>query len=300
LKSALANTKLQLEEKNALIKVMEKDAENMDQQLRELKEIINILNTEKITLENRNRTLVESEAVLADKFSEVVNQLENKQETLAELETLHVKLRAEIQPLVFMKDNLEKKMCAFKDCNKIQSERIQCLENINEELIVECDQLKKNQKDLDEIKSLQQDNWTLKNELLNTEKLKADIAKKLEELKNEYDQLKSKNLVLIDDIENFKLEKNRLKSELEKNKELYTEELNGYRNLLAEERNKKHQVNMELLKTMEELTNQASEQQKLISGVQENKECKYFLLFIRKFLMYILILFIIEISVFDY
>lgn len=275
MKSALANMKLQLEEKNALIQVMEKDAENMDQQLRELKEIINILNTEKITLENHNRTLVESEAVLADKFSEVVNQLENKQETLTELETLHVKLRAEIQPLVFMKDNLEKKMCAFKDCNRIQSERIQCLENINEELIVECDQLKKNQKDLDEIKSLQQDNWTLKNELLNTEKFKADIAEKLEELKNEYDQLKRKNLALIDDIENFKLEKNRLKSELEKNKELYTEELNGYRNLLAEERNKKHQVNMELLKTMEELTYQASEQQNLISGVQENKECKY-------------------------
>lgn len=253
---------------------MEKDAENMEQQLKELKETINILKADKINLENCNRTIAESKAVLADKFNDVVNQLENKQQTLAELETLHVKLRAEIQPLEYMKDNLEKKMSAFKDCNRIQSERIQCLENMNEELIVECDQLKMNQKDLDEIKSLQQDNWTLKSELLNTEKFKVEVAEKLEELKNEYDQLKIKNLALIDDIENLKLEKSHLKNELEKNKELHTEELIGYQNLLAEERNKKHEVNMELLKTIEELTNQASEQQKLISSIQENKECK--------------------------
>ncbi|KAL4107286.1 hypothetical protein QTP88_017654 [Uroleucon formosanum] len=272
LKSALANTKLELEEKNALIKVMEKDTEHMDQQLKELKESIKMLNLEKIALEDHNHTLVENETILTDKLNDALTHLDKKQETLAELETLGVKLRAEIQPLVYMKDILEKKILAIKDCNKIQSERIECLENMNEELLNECDHLKKNQKDLDEIKSLQQDNWTLKNELLNTEKFKVEVAEKLEELKNEYDLLKSKNLALIDDIENLKLDKYRLKNELEKNKELHADELIGYQNLLAEEQNKKHQINMELLKTIEELTIQASEQQQLMSGVQENKE----------------------------
>lgn len=275
MKSSLANTKLELEEKTALIKVMEKDAERMDQQIKELKESIQMLNSKIISLENHNCALVENEMILVDKYNDALTQLENKQGTLAELEKLVVKLKAEIQPIEYMKDNLEKKMSAFKDCNRIQSERIQCLENINNDLIGECEYLKKNQKDLDEIKSLQQDNWTLKNELLNTEKFKIDIAKKFEELKNEYDQLKIKNTALIEDIESLKLDKDRLKSELENNEELYTEELSGYRNLLAEERNKKHHVNMELLKTMEELTNQASEQRKLMCGIEENKECKY-------------------------
>lgn len=275
---------------------MEKDAENMDQQIKELKKNINVLNSDKTTLENHNRSLINSEVALADKLNNVMIQLENKQETLAELETLHVKLRAEIQPLEYMKDNLENKMSAFKDCNRIQSERIQCLENINKELIVECNQLKMNQKNVDEIKSLQQDNWTLKNELLNSEKYKGDIAKKLEELKNECDKLKSKNVALTDDIEHLKLEKNRLKIELDKNKEFHTEELIGYQNLLTEERNKKHQVNMELLKTMEELTNQASEQQKLISDIEENKESEFkyyficFYYYILKNIKYIFIL----------
>jgi len=209
-----------------------------------------------------------------------VTNLDKKQETLAELETLGVKLRAEIQPLVYMKDILEKKITAFKDFNKIQSERIECLENINAELVNECDYLKKNQKDLEEVKSLQQDNWTLKNELLNTEKFKVEVSEKLEELKNEYDALKSKNLALKDDVENLKLDKHRLKNELENNEELHANELVGYQNLLAEEQNKKHQINMELLKTIEELTSQASEQQQLMSGIQENKECKLIIFFI--------------------
>lgn len=275
MKSSLASTKLELEEKTALIKVMEKDAERMDQQLKELKESMQMLNDKIIELENHNCALVENKMILVDKYNDALTQLENKQETLAELEKLVVKLRAEIQPIENMKDNLEKKISAFKDCNRIQSERIQCLENINNDIINECEHLKKNQKDLNEIKSLQQDNWTLKNELLNTEKFKIDIAKSLEELKNEYDQLKIKNAALIEDIENLKLDKDRLKSELKKNEELYTEELIGYQNLLAEERNKKHHVNMELLKTMEELTNQASEQQQFMCGIEENKECKY-------------------------
>lgn len=275
MKSSLANTKLELEEKTALIKVMEKDAERMDQQLKELEESVQMLNVKIIELENHNCALAENETILVDKYNDALTQLENKQETLAELEKLVVKLRAEIQPIENMKDNLEKKMSAFKDCNRIQSERIQCLENINNDIINEYEHLKKNQKDLNEIKSLQQDNWTLKNELLNTEKFKIDIAKSLEELKNEYDQLKMKNVALIEDIENLKLDNDRLKSALKKNEELYTEELIGYQNLLAEERNKKHHVNMELLKKMEELTNQASEQQKFMCGMEENKECKY-------------------------
>ncbi|XP_015379166.1 PREDICTED: putative leucine-rich repeat-containing protein DDB_G0290503 isoform X1 [Diuraphis noxia] len=272
LKSALANTKLELEEKNALIKVMEKDTELMDQQLKELKESIKTLTFEKNALENHNHTLIENETLLTDKLNDALTHLDKKQETLSELETLGVKLRAEIQPLVYMKDVLEKKISAFKDCNKIQSERIDCLENINSELLNECDNLKKNQKDLEEIKSIQQDNWTLKNELLNNEKFKVEVNEKLEKLKNENDVLKSKNLALIDDIENLKLDKYRLKNELEKNEELHADELVGYQNLLAEEQNKKHQINMELLKTIEELTIQASEQHQLMSGIQENKE----------------------------
>lgn len=258
---------------------MEKDTERMDQQLKELKESIKMLNLEKNALEVHNHTLVENETILTDKLNDALTNLDKKQETLAELETLGVKLRAEIQPLVYMKDILEKKISAIKDCNKIQLERIECLENMNEELLKECDHFKKNQKDLEEIKSLQQDNWTLKNELLNTEKFKVEVAEKLEELKNEYDLLKSKNLALIDDIENLKLDKYRLKNELEKNEELHSDELVGYQNLLAEEQNKKHQINMELLKTIEELTSQASEQQQLMSGIQENKECKLIIFF---------------------
>lgn len=272
LKSTLANTKLELEEKNAIIKVMEKDTERMDQQLKELKESIKMLDLEKNALKNHNHILVENETILTDKLNEALSNLDKKQETLAELETLGVKLRAEIQPLVYMKDILEKKISAIKDCNKIQLERIECLENINDELSNECNHLKKNQKDLEEIKSLQQDNWTLKHELLNTEKFKVEVNEKIEELKNEYDVLKSKNLALINDIENLKLDKHRLKNELEKNEELHADELIGYQNLLAEEQNKKHQVNMELLKTIEELTSRASEQQNLMSGIQENKE----------------------------
>jgi chromosome segregation ATPase len=274
LKSALANIKLELEEKNSLIKIMEKDAERMDQQLAEFKEITKILNVEKLALESHNRALIENEMILTEKLNDVVTQLENKQETLNELETLGVKLRAEIQPLEYMKNNLEKKISEFKDCNNIQSEKIKCLEKINEELINERDHLKKNQKDLEELKSLEHDNWTLKNELLNTEKFKVEVAEKLEELKNEYDQLKSNNLTLMDNIKNLKLDKDRLKNELKRNEELHINELNGYRNLLNEEQNKKHQTNMELLKTIGELTNQASEQHQLISGIQENKECK--------------------------
>jgi len=267
---------LELEEKNAIIKVMEKDTERMDQQLKELKESIKKLNLENNALKEHNHTLVENETILTDKLNEALSNLDKKQETLAELETLGVKLRAEIQPLVYMKDILEKKISAIKDCNKIQLERIECLENTNGELLNECNHLKKNQKDLEEIKSLQQDNWTLKHELLNTEKFKVEVNEKIEELINEYDVLKSKNLTLINDIENLKLDKHRLKNELEKNEELHADELIGYQNLLAEEQNKKHQVNMELLKTIEELTSRASEQQILMSGIQENKECKPF------------------------
>uniref|UniRef100_A0A2S2PSP2 Uncharacterized protein n=1 Tax=Schizaphis graminum TaxID=13262 RepID=A0A2S2PSP2_SCHGA len=122
-------------------------------------------------------------------------------------------MRAEIQPLVYMKDNLEKKISAMEDCNKIQLERIECLENINDELLNECNHLKKNQKDLEEVKSLQQHNWTLKHKLLNTEKTKEEVTEKLEELKDENDELKSKNLALIDDFKNLKLDKHRLKNE---------------------------------------------------------------------------------------
>lgn len=275
MKSALENAKLELEEKNALIKVMEKDAECVDQELQQLKKTIEILNSEKNDLENHNRDLLENEIAFADKFNNVVTELEKKQETLTELEALGIKLKAEIKPLEYMKDNLEKKISAFKDCNKIQSERINCLENINKELMYECECLKKNQRHLNEMQSLQQDNWTLKNELLNTEQFKVEVTEQIEKLKSEYDQLKNKNLTLIDDIENLKLEKNRLKNELEKNEELHSEELVGYQNLLYEEQNKKHHVNMELLKTIEELTSQTSEQQKLISSIQEMKECKY-------------------------
>lgn len=253
---------------------MEKDAEQLDQQHKELKENMDVLKKEKVSLEHYIDTLVENKTELANKLNDALTQLEKKQETLAELETLGVKLRAEIQPLEYMKDNLEKKIAAFKDCNKIQSERIECLENINDELKNECDHLKKNQKDLNEIKSLQHDNWTLKNELLCTEKFKVEIAEKLEELKNEYDQLKKENVTLTNDIKKLEFDKNLLKKELEKNEELYTDELIGYQNLLAEEQNKKHQVNMGLLKTIEELTNQASKQQNLMSDVPENDQCK--------------------------
>lgn len=254
---------------------MEKDSERMDKQIEELNEAIKVLNSEKNALENQNCALIDKEAVLADEFNNAVTQLEKKQETLSELETLGIKLRAEIQPLEYMKDYLEKQISAFKDCNKIQSERIECLENINEELMNECDRLKKNQKDLDLIKSLQQDNWTLKNELLNAEKFKVEVAEKLEELKNDYDLLKNKNLILTNDVDNLKLDKNRLKSELEKNQELHNDELIGYQNLLTEEQNKKHQVNMDILKTIEDLTNhQALDQHKFVSDLQENKECK--------------------------
>lgn len=263
---------------------MEKNTEHMDQELKVLKESIKKLNSEKIDLESYNHTLVENETILMDKLNNALSHLDKKQETLAELETLGVKLRAEIEPLVYMKDILEKKISAIKDCNKIQSERIECLENINDELKNECDHLKKNQKNIEEIKSLQQDNWTLKNELLNTEKFKVEVTEKLEVLKTEYDELKSKNLALMDDIENLKLDKYRLKNELEKNDELHADELVGYQNLLAEEQNKKHQVNMELLNTIEELTNQASEQQQLMSGIQENKECKLTIVFFVKLL----------------
>lgn len=280
MKSALVNTKLELEEKNSLIKVMEKDAECVNQQLIDLKETIKMLSLEKTALENHNHALIENEVILTDKLDDLVTQLEKKQETLNELETLGVKLRAEIQPLEYMKNNLEKKISAFKDCNNVQSERIKYLENINDELINKCDQLKKNQKDLEEMHSLRQDNWTLKNELLNTEKFKVDVAEKLDELKDEYDKLKSSNLTLMDNIESLKLDRDRLKNELKSNEELHTEELNGYRNLLAEEQNKKHHTNMELLKTIGELTNQASEQQQLISGIQENKDCKLFSIYI--------------------
>lgn len=255
---------------------MEKDAERMNQQL---KEMIEKLNSENNILKNTNHDLLINETLLVDKINNLVTQLEKKQETLMELETLGVKLRAEIQPLEYMKDNLEKKISAFKDCNRIQTERLEYLENINKELINECDYLKNNQRDLNEIKSLQQDNWTLKNELLNAEKFKVEMVEKLENLKNEYDQLKNKNLALIDDIENLKLDKYRLKSELDKNEELHMNELIGYRNLLAEEQNKKHQVNMELLKTIEELSNQTSNQCKLMTGIQENKDCKLTLVF---------------------
>lgn len=280
MKSALANTKLELEEKTSLIEVMEKNSKCLDQQLIELKETIQIINSEKIALENHNQALLKNESNLVDKFNAVVIQLEKKQETLIELETLGVKLKAEIQPLEYMKDYLEKKMSAFKECNKIQSERIECLENINKELQNECNRLKKNQTNLDEIKSLQQDNLILKNELLNTEKFKLEVAEKLEELKNEYDLVKSKNLNLINDIEKLNTDKDRLKRELEKTEELHTEELCGYQQLLAEEQNKKHQANMELLKAFEELTNHASsEQEKLISDIQENTECKLILHF---------------------
>lgn len=266
---------------------MEKDAEHMEQQLKELKDTIETLNLEKKDLENNNRALVENEAVLLDKLNNAIIQLEKKQETLAELETLGIKLRAEIQPLEYMKDNLEKKISAFKDCNKIQLEKIECLENVNEELQNECNLLKKNQIDLNDIKSLQQDNWTLKNELLNTEKFKLEVAEKLEELKNEYDQLKNKNMDLMHDIENLKLDRDRLKRELEKNIELHRDELIGYQNLLAEEQDNKYHVNMKLLKTIEELTNQVSEQEKLMSSLQENKECKLFSMFIL-FMKYII------------
>lgn len=274
MKLALANAKLELEEKNALIKVMEKDAERMDQELKQLKETIKVLNLEKNDLENQNHILVENEIVLAEKFENIVTQLEKKQETLTELEALGVKLRAEIQPLEFMKDNLEKKISAFKDCNKIQSERIVCLENINKELVDECEYLKKNLVDVNEIKSLQHDNWTLKKELINIEKFKVEVTEKMKKLKNEYDLLKSKNLALADDIENLKLDKNRLKSEIEKNEELHSIEIKEYKNLLTEEQNKKHCINMDILKTIEELTNQTSEQQTLMSSIIENKECK--------------------------
>lgn len=253
---------------------MEKDAEQLDQQHKELKENMDVMKKEKVSLEHYIDTLVENKTELANKLNDALTQLEKKQETLAELETLGVKLRAEIQPLEYMKDNLEKKIAAFKDCNKIQSERIECLENINDELKNECDHLKKNQKDLNEIKSLQYDNWTLKNELLCTEKFKVEIAEKLEELKNEYDQLKKENVTLTNNIKKLEFDKNLLKKELEKNEELYTDELIGYQNLLAEEQNKKHQVNMGLLKTIEELTNQASKQQNLMSDVPENDQCK--------------------------
>lgn len=275
MKSAFAHAKLELEEKTALINVMEKDTERMEKQIEELKETIKVLNSEKNALENQNCALIDKEAVLAEEFNNAVTQLEKKQETLSELETLGIKLRAEIQPLEYMKDYLEKQISAFKDCNKIQLERIECLENINEELMSECDRLKRNEKDLDLIKSLQQDNWTLKNELLNAEKFKAEVAEELDELKNEYDQLKNKNLLLTNDVDNLKLDKNRLKSELEKNQELHNDELIGYQNLLTEEQNKKHKVNMEMLKTIEELTNhQVLDQQKFVSGLPENKECK--------------------------
>lgn len=291
MKSALANIKLELEEKNSLIKVMEKDAERMDQQLVELKETIKVLNLEKTTLENQNHVLTENEMILSEKFNDVVTQLEKKQETLNELETLGIKLRAEIQPLEYMKNNLEKKISAFKDFHNVQSERIKCLENMNEKLNEECDRLKNNQKHLEEIQSLQQDNWTLKNELLGTEKFKVEVAEKLEQLKNEYDQLKSNNLTLMDNIENLKLDKDRLKNELKRNEELHIEELNGYRNLLAEEQNKKHLTNMDLLKTIGELTNQTSEQHQLISGIQENKECMLIIVVCKVNEWYIIILY---------
>lgn len=59
----------------------------------------------KTALVNRNSALVENENEFDDKFNDVVNQLEQEQETLAGLETQCVRLRAESQPLEYLKDN---------------------------------------------------------------------------------------------------------------------------------------------------------------------------------------------------
>ncbi|XP_050438776.1 putative leucine-rich repeat-containing protein DDB_G0290503 isoform X2 [Adelges cooleyi] len=272
LKLTLANTKLELENRNALIKIMEKDSEAMETQVKTLEENVQLLRVENSSLEERLSKLIENENLLTDKLNDALSEIEKKQITLKELETLGVKLRAEIQPLEFMKDNLEKKLASFKDCNKKQTEKIKFLENVNEELVYECNRLKDDQMKL--LKSLQHDNSTLKRELLQTEKFKMEVGEQIEELKNEYERLKSENVALREDIDNLMVDKSRLKHELAKMEELHAAELKGCRDLLADEQEQKHKTNMNLLRTIEELTNQATEHKYLLSSLEQNKDCE--------------------------
>lgn len=253
------------EEKVALFKVMENNAEHIKlQEFKELQEINEMLNLEKTYLESDYRALEKNQATLVEKFNSVVTQLEKKQETIAELKTLELKLIAEIHPLQCIKDNLEKKLSTFIDCNKAQLKRIECLEMINDELKNERDRfLEINQNNLDEIKYLQPENRTLKKELLNIEKYKSELK-----------ELNDKNCILLDDIDNLKSYNDRLKSELKNNFDLRRDELIRYQHLLAEERDKKHHMDTELLKTVKDLQLQVSKQQKCMCNKQDNKECK--------------------------
>lgn len=249
---------------------MEVNAEHMDRELKKLKEINEMLNLEKECLENENRVLQKNEAVFVDRLNNVVIQLEKKQETITKLETLGQKLRSEIQPLQCIKDNLEKKLSTYIDCNQTQLERIECLKMINEELKNERGRfLEIYQNNLDEIKSLQREVGALKNELFNFEKFKSEV-----------EELKNKNVVLLKDIDNLKLDEERLKSKLEKNLDFRRDELISYKNMLAKEREKNSHIDIELSKTVKKLQLQVSEQQKQTCSEEENKKCKYLMIFV--------------------
>lgn len=254
--------------------MIENDAEHTEQESKELKKTNEILNLEKKYLENENRVLVKNEAVFVDRLNNVVKQLEKKQETITKLETLGKKLRAEIQPLQCIKDNLEKKLSTYIDYNQTQLEKIECLNVINAELKTERDRiLEVNQNNLDEIKTLQRDERALKKELLSIDKFKSDV-----------EELKNKNVVLLEDIDNLKFDKERLKSEFDKNLDLRRDELIRYQNMLAEERSKNRLIDIEHSKTVQELQSQVLEQQKRSCSKQENKERKYIMIFLLCFL----------------
>ncbi|XP_050547885.1 A-kinase anchor protein 9-like [Daktulosphaira vitifoliae] len=141
---------MELEKKNAVIKEMEIDTKIKENQIRTLKKDTKLLYKEKTSLEKHIESLKGNENLLDNKLSNALSDIEKKQETVKELETVGVQLRAEIQPLEYMKKSLEKKLGSFKECNKIQSKKIKYLESNNIELLNECNILKEDKKILED------------------------------------------------------------------------------------------------------------------------------------------------------
>ncbi|XP_050546938.1 uncharacterized protein MCAP_0864-like isoform X5 [Daktulosphaira vitifoliae] len=146
----LTHTEIELEKKNAVIKEMEIDTKIKENQIKTLKEDTKLLYKEKTSLEKHIESLKENENLLHNKLSNALSEIEKKQETVKEIETLGVQLRAEIQPLEYMKNSLKKKLGYSKNCNKIQSEKIKYLESNNIELLNECNILKEDKKILED------------------------------------------------------------------------------------------------------------------------------------------------------
>ncbi|XP_050540908.1 uncharacterized protein MCAP_0864-like [Daktulosphaira vitifoliae] len=146
----LNHAEMELEKKNSVIKKMEIDTKIKENNIKTLKEDTELLYKEKTSLEKHIESLKGNENLLDNKLSNALSEIEKKQETVKELETLGVQLRAEIQPLEYMKKSLEKQLGSFKERNKIQSEKIKYLENINIKLINECNILKEDKKILED------------------------------------------------------------------------------------------------------------------------------------------------------